>query len=58
MNEDEARAGPGTSASTDVEPADEPPIEPGSPALENVLFVLLGALGTLAVVLRLVQLFG
>lgn len=39
---------------------DEPerPIEPGSPSAENVLFVLLGVLGALAVLWRLVLLFG
>lgn len=36
----------------------EPPIEPGTPSLENALFVLLGVLVALAVVARLVQLFG
>lgn len=35
----------------------EPPIEPGSPTLENALFVLLGVLIALAVIARLVQLF-
>lgn len=34
------------------------PIEPGDPAPENVIFVLLGVLIALAVVARLVQLFG
>ena len=33
-------------------------IEPGSPSLENVAFVLLGALCTLAVVIHIVTLFG
>lgn len=36
----------------------EPPIEPGRPSAENVLFVLLGMAAALAVVFRLVQLFG
>lgn len=40
----------------DVRP--EPPIEPGTPSPENSLFVLLGILVALAVVARLVQLFG
>ncbi len=41
-------------------PPDElgPPIVPGSPSAENVLFVLLGVLAALAVLFRLVQLFG
>ena len=36
----------------DAEQAQElPPIEPGSPSLENALFVLLGVVGTLLVLL-------
>lgn len=35
-----------------------PPIVPGTPSTENVLFVLLGMAGALAVVFRLVQLLG
>lgn len=37
---------------------DEVPIEPGSPSLENAVFVLLGVLVALSVVVRLFQLFG
>ena len=40
------------------EPPLEAPIEPGDPAAENVLFVLLGVLVALAVVARLFVLFG
>lgn len=36
----------------------EPPIEPGSPTLENAAFVLLGVFVALAVIARLVLLFG
>lgn len=42
----------------DVEPRLQLPIEPETPSPENALFVLLGALIALAVVVRLVQLFG
>lgn len=39
--------------------ADErPPLEPGSPSLENALFVLLGVLATLFAVVRVVGLVG
>lgn len=41
----------------DEERLPEPPIEPGTPRLENALFVVLGVLIALAVVARLVQLF-
>ena len=41
-----------------VERLPEPPIEPGNPSPENVLFVLLGVLAALAVIGRLVVLFG
>ena len=34
------------------------PIDPGSPSLENALFVLLGALATIAILLRLVTIVG
>lgn len=40
------------------EPAYEPPIEPGDPSPENVLFVLLGVAVALAVIARLFALFG
>lgn len=40
------------------EPAFEPPIEPGDPSAENVLFVLLGVAVALAVIARLFVLFG
>jgi hypothetical protein len=43
---------------TDESLLSEPPIEPGTPSLENALFVLLGVLVALAVVARLAQLFG
>ncbi|SDM09250.1 hypothetical protein SAMN04487949_0817 [Halogranum gelatinilyticum] len=36
---------------TPDEPRELPPIEPGSPSLENALFVLLGVVGTLLVFL-------
>lgn len=38
-------------------PGDEP-VEPGEPALENVVFVLLGIVIALAIVARLVMLYG
>jgi hypothetical protein len=34
------------------------PVEPGEPALENVVFVILGIVIALAVVARLVMLYG
>lgn len=40
------------------EPAYEPPIEPGDPSPENVLFVLLGVAVALAVIARLFVVFG
>jgi hypothetical protein len=43
----------------DLEDDGEPePVEPGSPSIENVLFVVLGVLLTLAVIYRLVTLVG
>jgi hypothetical protein len=51
----------------DIHPADdegeattdpEPPIEPGDPSPENVLFVLVGVAVALAVIARLFVLFG
>lgn len=48
----------GATAPDDRLPGDEPPIEPQRPAMENVVFVLLGVLVALATVFRLVQLFG
>ncbi|WP_254528089.1 DUF7312 domain-containing protein [Natrinema gelatinilyticum] len=49
----------GTSADPDLEDeytpeANSTPIEPGDPDLENVLFVLLGAIGMVLVLLRLI----
>lgn len=35
----------------DAEEPEHPPLEPGSPDLENVVFVLAGAIGTLAIFL-------
>jgi hypothetical protein len=52
---DEEQAGRGL---TGGGPVGEGPIVPGSPSLENAAFVLLGVLVALAVVFRLVQLFG
>lgn len=36
-----------------AEPVERPPMEPGSPSLENALFVLIGVLGTLLVFVSL-----
>lgn len=42
----------------ELDSPDEPPIEPGDPSPENVLFVLLGVAVALAVIARLFVLFG
>ena len=42
----------------DVGPEAEPdPLEPGSPTLENVVFVVLGAVGTVLAIIQLVRPF-
>lgn len=63
MSEDQERAAgqPLVTDSPAGEPTDaeiELPIEPGSPSLENVVFVLLGVLVGLLSVIRLLTLFG
>jgi hypothetical protein len=45
------------SGTANLLPADAP-VEPGEPALENVVFVILGIVIALAVVARLVMLYG
>lgn len=47
-----------TASVDDAAEASEDRIEPGSPRLENVVFIALGILSTLAVVVHLINLFG
>lgn len=49
-----ASANPGEPDAAD----ERPPLEPGSPTLENALFVLLGVFVTLLVVVRVATLLG
>lgn len=51
-------AGQDTDFEFPVELSREDEIEPGSPRLENVLFVVLGAACAVAVILHLALLFG
>lgn len=56
--EDEPTAVEPPADAADERPPVEPLIVPGRPSLENALFVLLGVAVALAVVFRLVELFG
>lgn len=56
-SEDESDAADGSAgAGVFGEPDERPPLEPGSPSLENALFVLLGVFVTLFVIVRVAML--